>query len=412
MASLEFSNRASTNAITIVKMVALALIMAISLAGNVLVCYCGIKTPRMSAMNRLIVNLTVAEMALTLLVVPLTMEKELSGEIWGVGPIVCKLLEFGQSVAIGTVMMTVTMIGVDRFYSIFYPLAKITRRQARYMIVFSWCYSLIFANPVLYHVLGARHQPQAILFQCEEDVSLTWHDKLYSLTQLWTIFLLPVVTVTAMYFIVVNKLLRSDNARVTVAKVRGVAQPSGVTGSGFNSVSRSNVVPLAKRKAIVMNMIVMTAFLICWAPLATLYAVEIVATSEMRGNLESLRDVAVFLALGKLCINPAVYSFFDSSIHAQLCRCRRKDLSPNSQGFRVGKCTGGKLSELNVSKLGRVTDEAGKSHVYREPLLKVATATEPSSRDPKFNTEKLARLVCNTRRYRSLGLGAVRSSNI
>ena len=408
MESPEDTNIAPISALTVVKLISLSLILIVSLAGNMLVCYCGMKTPRMSAMNRLIVNLAVAEIFVVFLVVPLKMEKEIIGKIL-VSSISCKLLEFGQSVTVGTLMMTMTMIGVDRFYSTFYPLHKITRRQARYMIVFSWCYSLIFANPILYHVLGAKQQPEAILFQCEEDISLTWHDKLYSLTQLWAIFLLPVVTMTAIYFIVVNKLLRSDNKRVSVTKL---GADESAAGSGLNCVLRSNIIPLAKRKAIVMNLIVMTAFLLCWAPMAALYAVEIVTTAKMRGDLESFRDIAVFLALGKLCVNPVVYSFFDSSIHAQLCRCRGKLSSPNLKILQAEKCTGGKLSQFSVSKLGRVSDGTGESHVYREPLLKVASATEPASRVSKFNPEKLARLVCNTRRYRSLGLGAVRSSNI
>ena len=406
----EAATTAPISALKVGKLISLSLILAVIVAGNGLVCYCGIKTPRMSAMNRLIVNLAVAEILIAFLVVPLKMEKELVGEVL-VSRISCKLLEFGQCIAIGTLMMTMTMIGVDRFYSTFYPLHKITRRQARYMIVFAWCYSLIFANPILYHVLGAKEQPQGILFQCEGDVSLTWHDKLYPLTQLWTIFLLPVITVSAVYFILVNKLLRSDNKSVMVTKLD--ADQGAVRNRGtLNSVLRANIIPLAKRKAIVMNMIVMTVFLLCWAPLAALYAVEIVTTTTMRDDLQSFREVAVFLALGKLCVNPVVYSFFDSSIHARLCRCRRKPSRPNSNSVRAENCTGGKLSLFSVSKLGRVSEGTGQSHVYNEPLLKVASTTQPASRISKFNPEKLARLVCNTRRYRSLGLGAVRSSHI
>ena len=398
------------------KVVALSLILAISLTGNILVCYCGLRSPRMSAMNSLIVNLSIGELAIACIVIPLKIEEEIIGEYFVGGPTVCKLLEYAQSVALGSVTVTLLMISMDRLYSVFYPLSKITRRQARYMSVFAWCYSLLFANPVLYYFLGSKHQPRALLFGCDRNLVLPWKDKLYSLVQLWAVFLLPIIIMTVTYFAVVSKLLKPVPTCPSKVGLREVAPDVHANiHRRFTSSLRSNVVPLAKRKSVVMNLIVMATFIFCYAPLAALYALETVGHPK-RKSFEIFRDLACFLALGKLCTNPAIYSFFDSNLREQLFKCRRKRAqnSPvHQQIIHPGMCTQGKLSELNVSNFGRLADSKGQSPVYKEPLLKVSSGSDPSPSVPgAAKRDKLARLICNTRRYRSLGLSTWRSSNI
>lgn len=402
--------------IAVGKVVSLTLILLASLTGNILVCYCGLRSPRMSAMNSLIVNLSIGELAIACIVIPLKIEQEILGNYFVGGPTACKLLEYAQSVALGSVTLTLLMISMDRLYSVFYPLSKITRRQARYMSVFAWCYALLFANPVLYYFLGSKHQPRALLFGCDRHLLLPWKDKLLSLVQLCAIFLLPITIMTVSYFVVVSKLLKPDSTGSTKTGLRQVAPD--VHASIHRRITcslRSNVVPLAKRRSVVMNLIVMAIFIFCYAPLAALYALETVGHPKEK-SFEVFRDLACFLALGKLCVNPAIYSFFDSNLRDQLFKCRRK----RSQGSQVyqriihpGMCTQGTLSELNVSNFGRLADSKGRSTVYKEPLLKVSSGANPSPSVPgKAQRDKLARLICNTRRYRSLGLSTWRSSNI
>ncbi|PFX13222.1 putative G-protein coupled receptor 19 [Stylophora pistillata] len=352
------------------KVVALSLILVVSTTGNVLVCYCGLRSPRMSAMNSLIVNLSIGELAIACVVIPLKIEREIVGEYLLGGPTICKLLEYAQSVALGSVTVTLLMISMDRLYSVFYPLSKITRRQAKYMGVFAWCYALLFANPVLYYFLGAKHQPQALLFSCDKHLALPWKDKLYSLIQLWAIFLLPIMIMTVTYFIVVSKLLKPDSATHSLNKI-GARE-------------------------------------------AAIYALETVGNPKKK-SVEMFRDFASFLALGKLCANPAVYSFFDSNLRDQMCQCRQKSAQNSPVRQKIiypGICTQGKLSELNVSNFGRLVDSKGQSTVFKEPLLRVSSGENPSPSAPGAKRDKLARLISNTRRYRSLGLSTWRSSNI
>lgn len=409
-------NEVHHDTLTVGKVIALSLILAVSLAGNALVCYCGLRSPRMSAMNSLIVNLSIGELTIACIAIPLKIQQTILGKYLVGGPTVCKLLEYAQSVALGSVTVTLLMISMDRLYSILYPLSKITRRQARYMSVFSWCYALLFANPVVYYFLGSKRQPRALLFACDKHLVLPWKDKLFSLVQLWAVFLLPITIMTITYFVVVSKLLRPDSSSSNSSSLPQVVPDMHANiHRRFACSLRSNAVPLAKRKSVAMNLIVMATFIFCYAPLAALYALETVGHPKKK-SFEIFRDFSCFLALGKLCANPVIYSFFDVNLRDQLLRCRLKSAQKSPVRQRIihpGMCTQGKLSELNLSNFGRLADSKGRSPVFKEPLLKVSSGSDPSPRVPGApRGDKLDKLICNTRRYRSLGLSTWRSSEI
>ncbi|XP_020912880.1 QRFP-like peptide receptor [Exaiptasia diaphana] len=395
------------------KTVILVLIFIVSVTGNALVCYCGLHTQRMSAMNHIIVNLAASEILIAFLVIPIKIERELTGEII-LGGTLCKLMEYVQTVALGASMMSLIMLSVDRYCSVFHPLSKITRRQAKHMMVFSWCYPLLCASPVMYYVLGTSHQPNALLLQCQHGHwhALTQLDRLYSLIQLWLVFLLPVLMVTMVYAVIVTRLLRTGSptrGRITnVGPTTKPVQYPGPIHRSYTTAFDSNIVPLAKRRSVVMNLIVMSAYLFCWTPLAALYVIRNIKTFRHDLGFQTIHDLSSFLALAKLCLNPAIYSFFDNAIRDQLCRCRCNN--SNEQVVYPEKCIRGKLSELSVSKIAYSSINGPAANT--EPLLLTSSNQRNSYKATTFNTEKLAQMIANTRRYRSFGMFTSRSSNI
>ena len=416
----KFYSSIQTDSLVVGKVSVLSLVFIVTLVGNFLVCYCGIYSPRTTAMNHLIVNLALGEALIALIVIPLKIEKELLGQYLLTGDMACRLMEYMECVGLGAVTVTLAMISVDRYYSIFHPLSKITRRQARYMIVISWSFPLLSASPVMYYILGSSNQPRSLLVRCHfANTKLTRLDKTFSLVQFWSIFLLPMVVVTIVYFLIINRLLGARQSKVTKVGVPEKKSPSfplhcTLTQSSF----QSNLVPLSKRRALVMNMIVMVVFLFCWSPLAALHVLNTVKTFGDGHRYRALQDFATFLALGKLCVNPAVYSFFDSILRDQLfrCTCRNRKRSESSPVHRHvihhEKCAGGKLSEFNVSKI--VSAQGGslpQNTTLAEPLLRTASVRQATA-GACLNSERLERIISNTRRYRSLGLFTAKSSTL
>ncbi|XP_031573605.1 orexin receptor type 2-like [Actinia tenebrosa] len=396
------------------KTVILALIFIVSITGNAMVFYCGLHTQRMSAMNHIIVNLALSEILIAVIVIPIQIERELTDNLI-FGNTFCKLLEYIQTVALGSAMMSLIMLSVDRYCSVFHPLSKVTRRQARHMMVFSWCYPLLCASPVMYYVLGTTHQPDALLLQCHpnHEHSLTQLDRLYSLIELWLIFLLPVLMVVMVYVVIITRLLRSGSPSRGRATNNGTPTKTvnypGPIHRSYTTALDSNIVPLAKRRSVIMNLIVMSTYLFCWAPLATLFVIKNIQSFKKDFSFQTIHDLSSFLALAKLCLNPAIYSFFDNAIRDQLCRCRCN--TTNEQIVYSEKCSRGKLSELSVSKIG-FSRSTGIPPNNSEPLLLTSSNQRSSYKATSFNTEKLVQMISNTRRYRSLGMFTSRSSQI
>ena len=379
--------------------VTLTAIFALSMVGNGLVCYCGITSSRILAMNHLIVNLAFAEILLGILVVPLRIERQFTGSVHAINPNLCRLMQYFQTVALGVINITLTMIALDRYFSIFVPSSKITVRKAKYMVILSWCLPLLVNSPIFLDLSGSSAQPRELLVICNEFKSITINkfNRIYSAVQITTVSILPMCFLACIYSIMIIKILRIDASRKNLK----LSEDPGTKKSPCGTFREE--VPVAKRRALVMNFIVSSLFLFCWTPIVTLYTRQVI-----RGHVNhldnSLYDLLSYLALANLSLNPLVYCFFDSVFRNHvLCCLRNKWSLKQSRNVQSASkpLTEGKLTDFSVSKIG--SDFQSSACTEQEPLL-TKNNVQPKAHRSLFCRDKLVRLVCNTRRYRSLGL--------
>lgn len=126
-------NNSHISSADVAEAIALTAILTLSLVGNGLVCYCGLMSTRILAMNHLIVNLAFAEILLAVLVLPARIQRQLVANFEIINPNLCKLLQYFQTVALGVINIAMATIALDRYFSIFQPSTKITVRKAKYM---------------------------------------------------------------------------------------------------------------------------------------------------------------------------------------------------------------------------------------------------------------------------------------
>ena len=385
--------------------ITLTVILALSLVGNGLVCYCGLTSTRTQAMNNFIVNLAFAEMLLATLVLPVHIHKQFTGSFELVNHNLCRILQYFHTAVLGVVNITLTIIGFDRYLSIFQITSKITVRKARYIIALSWSIPFLITSPIFLDLTGNAVQIQQLLLRCTNTNvhSIDKFNKIYCLIQITLISIIPMCLLSGTYFITIMKILKIDASRKNLK----ISQAPGTRKSPCGTFREE--VPVAKRRALVMNFIVTCLFLFCWAPVVTLYTLKIIQGNENpKDNL--LYNLLTYIALANLACNPLVYCFFDSVFRNHILCCLKQNYSPQQgRNLTTGEnkpLTEDKLGELSVSKIG-----TGASNVCtdKEPLLAKDTA-QPPRRTSMFSKDKLVKLVCNTRRYRSLGLS--RSSEI
>lgn len=397
-----WNNTSNISSADVTEAITLTVILVLSLMGNSLVCYYGITSTRILAMNQLIVNLAFAEILLVVLVLPIRIQRQLKDNFKSINPDLCRLLQYFQTVALGVINITMAMIALDRYFSTFRHGSKITLRKAKYMVLVSWCLPLLTTSPIFFDLSGRSAKPRQLLLRCNqfEGTSMSKFEQAYSLFQIITVCILPMFLLYAIYFVMILRILRIDASHKNLK----LSQAPGTRKSPCGTFREE--LPVAKRRALVMNFIVSSLFLVCWTPTVTLYMIQVIIG---HGD-NSLYDLLSYIALANLSFNPLIYCFFDSVFRNQVFCCLRHKwgLGRARNNSSISESlTADKLTELHVSKIDLAT--ASSACTDQEPLL-TRSAVQPIARPSFLSRDKLARLVCNTRRYRSLGLS--RSSEI
>lgn len=126
---------------------------------NILVSFVVARRKQMhTARNLYIVNLTVSDISLCLICMPFTLVMILRRH-WTLGPILCKLVSLLQGTNIMVSVGTITVIALDRYFTICKgSKQKIadTRRNVLMFIVLIWIISILVAMPLFFYQVRNR----------------------------------------------------------------------------------------------------------------------------------------------------------------------------------------------------------------------------------------------------------------
>lgn len=384
--------------------ITLTIILMMSLLGNSLVCYYGLTSSRRKAMNYFIINLAFAEIFFALLVMPIHISQNFIGDNTIVNHGLCRIVQYFHMAMLGVMNFTLTIIAVDRYLSMFHPTSKMTIRKAKYMIALVWSIPFLVTSPLFLDLAGMRMRSRQLLLQCgigiSEDVSL--QIKIYLLTQITLISILPVTLLIIMHIGMIWRILQIDASHKNLKFSQAANVKKSPCGTYREDISA------AKRRAFVMNFIVTCLHVFCWGPVIILYASQIMKNFQ-NNKTNLLHNILTYMAESNLALNPLIYCLFDYVFQSKIICCFKHKFSLQQHKHLPKDCnkplTEEILNELNVSKITSTVDGC----MEKEPLLQKTTAQRPSQIS-FLSKEKLIKLVCNTRRYRSLGLS--RSSQI
>jgi hypothetical protein len=128
------------------------IIFVVGLIGNFLVIYFVLFYKRMQSMtNKFITNLAVADLAVILVCVPVTVSRLIYKQ-WVLGEFLCRFSSFVQGVSLSVSVMTLTAISIDRFVIIYKPMkarSMCTNRKVKIVVLTIWILSLFIMSPLL-----------------------------------------------------------------------------------------------------------------------------------------------------------------------------------------------------------------------------------------------------------------------
>lgn len=115
-----------------------------------------------SATRNLLVNLAVCDLAVVCVCMPINLGNQIY-TTWVYGDLLCRVVPFTQAVSVSASVLTLTVISVNRYYSVRSPLrarSMFTRRRILATVVVVWMVSSILCAPI-----AVMNQRQEISFE-------------------------------------------------------------------------------------------------------------------------------------------------------------------------------------------------------------------------------------------------------
>ena len=325
--NLTSGNSSETEAtIRAVKLTLYVIIFITGIAGNSLVCLVVCRQQRLrTSTNFYIMNLAIADLAVTIVCIPLDVAVQENHYFWPFGGFLCHLIYPLMTMCTFASVGTLTAIAYNRYKAISRPMRiQASRKRAKVTIVSIWVLSFVFVLPYI-TVLQKRNS------RCEE----TWSE-LYSRVYTSFIFIFQYViplSIISLVYIKIAIQLRRNRKNLTRA----------------HRVQDRDVA-----KVVRMMIVVVLIFAICMLPNHVLWLM-----SDFGEHFsEAGRKVFVWgeiLIYANSCTNPIVYSIcieeFRLAFKAYITKCCRvtdEDIRPVRNVLERISVRGGSVSHDRI----------------------------------------------------------------
>ena len=293
---------------------AYAVIFTFALLGNSLgLCAILKKTSSTNITNVFIANMAVADLLLTLTVMPYTVAYLYRGDVWigGImGEITCRAIFYAIPVSIAATVLTMMVISLDRFYAIYYPLRENIFQKPIILSSIIWSLSLVLMLPY------------ALLFQVKFDPGLNayvclqvwpWADpsdityaetyrvlRFFHISNFILMYVLPLLSTITIYILICRKLTRRQI-------------PGNVT-QGLRAMADNS-----KRKVVRLLVIICVVFAVCWFPTYVNHYFTYVLQPGQGPKLPfSVQLVFTWIAHLNSAINPFLYILLNKKFRVAL----------------------------------------------------------------------------------------------
>ncbi|XP_046647007.1 gonadotropin-releasing hormone receptor-like [Daphnia pulicaria] len=249
---------------------------------------------------------------------------------WKGGQFLCKTFKFSQVFSLYLSTSTMVLIGFDRLRAIRRP---ISHRSCLKPICVAWILSAVLASPqfLIFRVL--RGPFRELFYQCVTYGFYTeeWQEQLYTVFSLLTMFVIPLIVLIGCYVcifctIAIEKerafVIRAphpsmerwpaESAAVSHFRTRDQQHrqhsPQRHQHTSFNR-RRNNIFKRAKMKSLRISIIIVTAFVICWAPYYFMMITFIFLNPDDKLG-EDMQSAIFFFGMSNSLVNPLIYGAF------------------------------------------------------------------------------------------------------
>ncbi|XP_040191422.1 alpha-1D adrenergic receptor [Rana temporaria] len=320
--------------------IVLAVFILFAIVGNILVILSVACNRQLQTVtNYFIINLAIADLLLSTLVLPFSATLEVLGT-WVFGRIFCDIWAAVDVLCCTASIMSLCIISIDRYvgvkHSLKYP-TIMTEKKAVVILIVLWVSSMVISIGPL---LGWKEPPPEDDSQCSitEEPGYALFSSLFS-------FYLPLLVILIMYFkvyIVARRTTKSLEAGVkkernksmeVVLRIhcRSLVESNANSrnkGHTFRSSLSVRLIKFSREKKAAKTLaIVVGVFILCWLPFFI-----VLPLGSFFPNLkpsDGVFKVIFWLGYFNSCVNPIIYpcsskEFKRAFIRLLRCRCRRR----------------------------------------------------------------------------------------
>ncbi|XP_028168201.1 neuropeptide FF receptor 2-like [Ostrinia furnacalis] len=273
---------------------------------------------RYDVTNIFLVNLSVADLLVTLFCMPVQIAKSVT-LIWYFGEVMCKTVNFLQGVAVASSVFTITAMSVDRYLAITQSLRQPwmpSRRGACSLLILLWLFSLAIFAPLLAVTAverevvpwlsrtrnGSVWVERSIEF-CTEKWPNSMRKELFGTFSFILVYAVPGSIVVVSYSLMGRRLC-------------SVLPPFDQTEGSANSQQRIRLVRERKRVAWIL-LLLAVLFALCWLPYNILQLLVDVNAVPV-DSVSSALPYTLLLGHANSAINPIVYCLMTRNFRRSL----------------------------------------------------------------------------------------------
>ncbi|XP_062452762.1 substance-P receptor [Rhea pennata] len=269
--------------------IAYALIVAVSVVGNVVVMWIILAHKRMRTVtNYFLVNLAFAEASMAAFNTVVNFTYAVHNE-WYYGLLYCKFHNFFPIAAVFASIYSMTAIALDRYMAIIHPLQpRLSAAATKVVIGVIWLLAFLLAFPQGYYSVTEELPGRLVCLVEWPEHDTNAYGKTYHFCMTVLIYFLPLLVIGCAYTVVGITLWASE-----------------IPG---DSSDRYHEQVSAKRKVVKMMIIVVCTFALCWLPYHIYFTLQYFNPEwYLQKFIQQVYLAIMWLAMSSTMYNPIIY---------------------------------------------------------------------------------------------------------
>ncbi|XP_062998522.1 gonadotropin-releasing hormone II receptor-like [Elgaria multicarinata webbii] len=276
-------------------------LFVVAACNNSAVLYSVMRKRRKSHVQRLIQSLAVADLLVTLTVMPLDAAWNITVQ-WYAGDALCKFLNFLKLFAMYSAALVLVVISLDRHAAILHPFSFAnSSHRNRVMLCVAWILSVLLASPQLF-LFHLYTIPGVNFTQCVTHGSFRehWQETTYNMFTFTTLYITPLCVMIVCYVRILFEI--SKQLKINKGLARG----------------KDEHISKARMKTLKMTVAIVASFIICWTPYYLLGLWYWFQPDMIHRMPEYVSHFLFLFGLLHTCTDPIIYGLYTPSFREDM----------------------------------------------------------------------------------------------